>query len=106
MDYIVIWSEFAEQELDKIYDYYSKEISDKIATNLVRSIIRESESLAAMPLKGQLEEDLKGRIIEYRYWIFKHYKLIYSVDNINNSIRIADVFDTRQSPSKIARKKD
>lgn len=106
MDFIVIWSEFAELQLDKIYDYYLSAINENAATSLVRSIIKESESLSKMPFIGQLEEDLKGKQLEYRYWIYKNYKLIYSVDSLGKTIRISDVFDTRQEPSKINRKKD
>ena len=99
----IIWSEFAETQLDEIYDYYEKKVSTKVAKKLVRGIINEPKKLLKSPLIGQKEELLKQRETEYRYLIFKNYKLIYSVDNQNGYIKIADVFDTRQNPIKLKR---
>ncbi len=101
----IIWSEFAETQLDKIYDYYEKRASTRVAKKLVREIINEPKKLIKSPLIGQKEELLKQRETEYRYLVFKNYKLIYSVDNQNGYIKIADVFDTRQNPPKLKRTK-
>ncbi len=101
----VIWSLFAEIELDKIYEYYKKNASIKVANKLVREIILESENLKNSPFIGQKEIRLRERKIEYRYLVYKNYKLIYSVNEKAGFIKIADVFDTRQYPSKIKRKK-
>ena len=97
----IIWSEFAETQLDEIYAYYEKEASARVAGK----IINESKKLIKSPLIGQQEELLKHREIEYRYIVFKNYKLIYSVDDTNGFIKIADVFDTRQNPPKLKRTK-
>ncbi|MCG2420462.1 type II toxin-antitoxin system RelE/ParE family toxin [Aequorivita sp. F47161] len=99
----IIWSEFAETQLDEIYEYYKKEAGLRVAKNLVSGIINETKKLIKSPLIGQKEELLKRREIEYRYLVFKNYKLIYSVDNQNGFIKIADVFDTRQNPPKLKR---
>ena len=95
----------AETQLDEIYDYYEKKASTKVAKKLVRGIINESKKLIKSPLIGQEEELLKQRETEYRYLVFKNYKLIYSVDNQNGYIKIADIFDTRQNPTKLKRTK-
>jgi len=101
----IIWSEFAETQLDEIYEYYNKEASTRIAKKLLKGIINEPKKLIKTPLIGQEEELLKHREIHYRYLVFKNYKLIYSVDTENGFIKIADVFDTRQNPPKIKRTK-
>eukprot|EP01093_Parvamoeba_rugata_P012081 TRINITY_DN3463_c0_g4_i1.p1 TRINITY_DN3463_c0_g4~~TRINITY_DN3463_c0_g4_i1.p1 ORF type:complete len:106 (+),score=13.01 TRINITY_DN3463_c0_g4_i1:443-760(+) len=101
----IIWSEFAETQLDEIYKYYEKKASPQIAKKLLKGIINEPKKLIKTPLIGQEEELLKQREIHYRYLIFKNYKLIYSVDMENGFIKIADVFDTRQNPPKIKRTK-
>ena len=103
MALIIIWSKFAETQLDEIYNYYKKKVSTKVAKKLVRGIINEPKKLIKSPLIGQKEELLKQRETEYRYLIFKNYKLIYSVDNQNGYIKIVDVFDTRQNPIKLKR---
>ena len=101
----IIWSEFAETQLDEIYEYHKKEASTSIAKKLLKGIINEPKKLINAPLIGQEEELLKQREIHYRYLIFKNYKLIYSVDTENGFIKVADVFDTRQNPPKLKRTK-
>ncbi|WP_100616420.1 type II toxin-antitoxin system RelE/ParE family toxin [Confluentibacter citreus] len=101
----IIWSEFAETQLDEIYEYYKEKASPRIAKKLLKGIINEPKKLIKTPYIGQEEELLKHRDFEYRYLVFKNYKLIYSVDAENGFIKIADVFDTRQNPPKLKRTK-
>jgi len=105
MDFKIIWSDFSETQLDEIYEYYVKKASLKVAAKIVTGIIKESEKLIKASFIGQEEELLKDREIEYRYLVFKNYKVIYSVDEQIGFIKIADVFDTRQNPPKIKRTK-
>lgn len=105
MNFSIVWSEFAESQLDEIYDYYCGEVGKEFAAKFVKGIINEPNKLLTTPFIGQEEELLKGRKIQYRYLVYKNYKLIYSVDLDNGLIRIADVFDTRQNPPKIKRTK-
>jgi toxin ParE1/3/4 len=99
----VIWSEFAENQLDEIYDFYKNYVLAIFAKKLILEIINEPNKLIEAPEIGQIEEFLKHKDIEYRYLIFKNYKLIYSVDYNDGYIKIADVFDTRQNPVKLKR---
>lgn len=101
----IIWSEFAETQLDEIYEYYKKKASPRVAKEHVSGIINESRKLIKSPLIGQVEEILKQRETEYRYLVFKNYKLIYAVDTENGFVKIADVFDARQNPPKLKRTK-
>ncbi|MFY0607620.1 MAG: type II toxin-antitoxin system RelE/ParE family toxin [Cyclobacteriaceae bacterium] len=103
MAFKIIWSEFAEKQLDAIYYYYTEKANTNVAVNIIHGIIKEPEKLKKMPLLGQEEELLKDKNAEYRYLIFKNYKLIYSVDHNNELVKIADVFDTRQNPTKLKR---
>ncbi|MCC4214190.1 type II toxin-antitoxin system RelE/ParE family toxin [Leeuwenhoekiella parthenopeia] len=101
----IIWSEFAEMQLDDIFQYYVKKANITVAKKLLRELILEPNKLIDAPFIGQEEAILKDRKINYRYLIFKNYKIIYSVDLENNYIKIADVFDTRQNPPKLGRNK-
>jgi len=101
----IIWSEFAETQLDEIYEYYEKKAGPGVAKKLLKGIINEPKKLLKAPQIGQEEELLKHRESEYRYLVFKNYKLIYSLDNQNGYIKIADVFDARQNPTKLKRTK-
>ena len=76
MEFRVIWSEFAEIQLDEIFDYYKKEASVRVANKLVRNIILASQSLRDSPFIGQIEFRLEKRMIEYRYSFYEHYKII------------------------------
>ncbi|MGV8815027.1 MAG: type II toxin-antitoxin system RelE/ParE family toxin [Gelidibacter sp.] len=105
MSFKIIWSEFAENQLDDIYEYYEKKTSPRIAKKLLKGIINETQKLIKSPHIGQEEELLQQRKIHYRYLVFKNYKLIYSVEAENGFIKIADVFDTRQNPPKLKRTK-
>ena len=53
MAFKVIWSELAETQLDKIYEYYEKKASPRIAKKLLQGIIKEPEKLRESPLIGQ-----------------------------------------------------
>ncbi|QHI39190.1 hypothetical protein IMCC3317_45950 [Kordia antarctica] len=105
MTFKIIWSAFAETQLDEIYKYYEKKASPRIAKKLLNEIINEPDKLKEAPHIGQEEELLKQRKIQYRYLVYKNYKLIYTVDIEYRFIRIADVFDTRQNPPKLKRTK-
>src|SRR5680860_1490727 len=89
MDLEVIWSDFAEKKLDDIFEYYKKNAGNRIANEMIQSLINESKRLEKDPFIGQKEELLKERKITYRYLIFKHYKIIYSVDEKHGFIKIA-----------------
>ena len=101
----IIWSEFAERQLDSIFSYYHEKVGKKIAKKLIQNIIKEPDRLIEDPFIGQEESLLKGRKNLYRYLIHKNYKIIYSVDEEMAAIKIADVFDTRQNPVKMNRVK-
>ena len=105
MAYKIIWSAFAETQLDEIYEYYEMKVSSRVASKLVKGIINEPNKLLKATFIGQEEELLKERAILYRYLVFKNYKIIYSIDQENGFIKIADVFDTRQNPPKMKRTK-
>jgi len=105
MAYRIIWSNQAENELDKIFEYYSENAGIDIAQKLIEKIISEPNTLLTNPEMTQREEHLFDRENVYRYLVCKNYKLIYSVDAKEKLIKIADVFDTRQNPIKIKRTK-
>ena len=106
MKYEIIWSEFAEQQVDEIFEYYEQKTkSYNIALNIVRNILLAPNILIENPKIGQKEISLKNRKIEYHHLVESNYKIIYSIDEENKSVKIADVFDTRQNPNKIGREK-
>ena len=101
----VFWTNFAKKELRKIFDDYKIKASPRIAKNLVQGIVEKGNSLDFQTGIGQKEELLLDRPQEFRYLVYKSYKIIYYFNEEKNRIEINDVFDVRQYPLKIQRKK-
>tara|TARA_B110000090_G_scaffold207823_1_gene260105 strand:+ start:842 stop:1027 length:186 start_codon:yes stop_codon:yes gene_type:complete len=55
------------------------------------------------PVIGKKEQLLENRKQNYRHLIITNYKIIYSVNEEIEAIKIVDVFDTRQNPIKLKR---
>lgn len=104
MDYKIIWSQFSEIEIDNIYDYYKNKVNSKFASKIVKKILVAPNILIKNTKIGTPELNLKDREIEYRYIVSTNYKIIYSINDADKTIRIADVFDTRQNPIKIEKR--
>ena len=66
MNFIVIWSGFAETQLDQIFEYYCNKASYKVATKIVRNLILKSQNLSHNPYIGAVEELLLKRKEAYR----------------------------------------
>ena len=101
----VYWTQFAKTELKSIFDYYKINASLKIASSLVTGIIDKGDTLSSLGEVGQKEEVLSDRKEEFRYLIFKNYKIIYWINKNKNRVEITDVFDVRQNPLKLKRQK-
>ncbi|WP_294284749.1 type II toxin-antitoxin system RelE/ParE family toxin [uncultured Chryseobacterium sp.] len=106
MKYEVIWSSFSEQQIDDIFNYYEETSkSHQVALKIITNILLAPDKLKDHPKIGQRENLLVYHSIEYYYIVESNYKIVYSIDEENHYIKIADVFDTRQNPEKINRKK-
>lgn len=103
MELKVFWTAFAEKELFQIYDYYKDRASKRVAKKLASGIWDASHKLQKHPEIGQIEDLLISRKQEFRYLVYKNYKLIYWINNNKHRIEIMDVFDVRQNPKKIKR---
>lgn len=106
MKYKIIWSEFSEQQIDMIFEFYEqKSKSYNVALNIVTKILLAPDILIENPRIGQKEISLENRKIEYHYIVESNYKIIYSIDDEKKFVNISDVFDTRQNPDKMEREK-
>ena len=84
MSYEVIWSNFAESELDKIFEYYVEKASLKVALTLIQNILAEPNRLINNSEIFQVEDLLIDRVEIYRYIVCDNHKIIYSVDTENS----------------------
>lgn len=101
----VFWTDFSKQQLNSIFTYYIDNATLRVAKQLVSGIVKETQQLSAHYEIGQKEELLLERKEDFRYLVFKKYKIIYWFNDVQNRVEVVDVFDTRQYPEKIKRKK-
>lgn len=99
MEIMIEWAEQSERQLKDIFDYYSFEVSPRIARKIVNKIFDRVTILESNPLAGQKEELLSDYPEDFRYLVESNYKIIYWKKE--NLITIASVFDCRQNPEKI-----
>jgi len=83
MHYSIVWSTWAEIQLDDIYYYYLGEAGLNIASQLIEDLILSPEILSKNPYICQDEQLLSHRSIKYKYLIHKNYKFIFAIDEIN-----------------------
>jgi toxin ParE1/3/4 len=105
MELKLIWTDFAIDQLENVYDYYCEIANKIVAKKIVNEIFKTPDTLKKLPEQGQIEELLSDREEEFRYIVCKHFKIIYWLNINHNRIEIVDVFDTRQNPEKIIRNK-
>jgi plasmid stabilization system protein ParE len=103
MELEIKWTDFSKKELKNIFEYHKDIASLTIARKLVSGIAKETLKLKKQPLIGQEEDLLQSDSREFRYLVYKNYKIIYLVKLQENLIEIYDVFDTRQNPIKMKR---
>ena len=104
MELAVYWTRFAENKLGDIYDYYESKAGTRIARKLIAGIIDKTIGLDNNPHIGQKEELLSDRPQNFRYLVFKNYKIIYWINQNKNRIYIINIFDTRQNPLKMKKR--
>ena len=95
---IINWANTAEKDLLKIYKFYKKNVSEKIAQQIVNEILQTTDRLKLGLFLGQEEELLKQFNQGHRYLLNNHNKIIYLP--FDNYVIITHVFDTRK-PKKI-----
>ena len=100
----ILWSDYALAKLEEIFDYYQAKASSIVARSLVKAIIQKTLILESNPFVGVKESLLSDRPDEYRFLVYKNYKIIYRYND--HLIRINTVFDSRQNPFKIKGLKD
>jgi plasmid stabilization system protein ParE len=105
MALIVYWTDFAKAELKNIFDHHNETVSVDIARKIINKIIESTKILSEFPEIGACENLLADRPQNFRYLVSTNYKILYWINIEKNRIEVVDVFDTRQYPKKITRKK-
>lgn len=105
MELKIYWTDFSKKQLKNIFNYYKERAGVYLAKKLIFGIVNETLKLKKHPEIGQEEALLKNDQREFRYLVYKNYKIIYLIMIEKGSIEIFDVFDTRQNPIKMSRVK-
>ena len=95
----IIWTDFAIENLQDIFEYYSAKANKNIAHKIRKRILKSTKQQKTNPESGQIELNLEKLNQNHRCLISGNYKIIYRV--FESQIIINDVFDTRQNPSKM-----
>ncbi len=96
----IIWSDRAKYDLKNIYEYYY-DLSPLTAKSLIGGILKRIHLLKrGFVWIGQKEPLLTKTKFEYRYLIYRNYKIIYRTEN--KIIKIITIYDTRQNPTKLS----
>lgn len=105
MGLAIYWTDFAKSEVKVVFNYLKRTENISFAKKFVSEILLEPNILSLFPELGQIEENLIQSSKEYRYLIYKNYKIIYWINLEKNQIEIMDVFDCRQDIVNIKRNK-
>lgn len=106
MDLEVYWTNFAESRLEDVFNYYKNKAGLQVARKLTKGIVDITIDLQKNPRKGQREPLLEKYSREFRYLVYKKYKIIYFINFDKGRIDIVNVFDCRQNPTKMEIKDD
>ena len=98
----IIWSDEAIESVDNTADYIEDEFGVNRSIEFYDDVQEQADSLREFPMKGPIDDDLKGGKYEYRsLGIGELSRLIYRIDG--EVIRILYLWKTRQNPITLRR---
>ena len=95
----ILWTDTAKMSLKLIFNYHKKNTNSSVAHKIRRQIFNDVKLIATGLFLCTKEPLLSDFETEYRFLIFKNYKIIYFIDK--DSVIISLIFDTRQNPQKL-----
>ncbi|WP_298115297.1 type II toxin-antitoxin system RelE/ParE family toxin [Flavobacterium sp.] len=90
----ILWDNHAKADLKLIFEFIKLK-SPQGAKNVIRDIIIQSKSIHFTE-QYQVDEFLGE---PYRRMVVRNYKIIYKIQS-ESEIRILQIFDTRQNPTR------
>ena len=100
MNFIIHWTEFANQDLNEIIDYMINNGDIINARNIYKKIKERCELLITIPDQGRIVPEFeKLNIKKYREIIVNPWKIIYKVEK--HEIYILVVIDGRRNTEEI-----
>ncbi len=96
----VLLQDYAETQLEDIFNYYVKAGYQNYGFTIRANLIRSMHRLASFPKLGKIDEDNLGKY-SYRYLIEGVYRIYYRLALKEECIFIVFLFDSRQDPDKL-----
>ena len=90
----------AMQRMDEIYDYIFQ-FNEAAAARVYNEILDKMEILEKFPRIGPVEQQLADCGKEFRSLVIRNYKIIYYIEEDENAIYVATVWDCRQNPKRL-----
>lgn len=103
MSISVIWRKRAERQLDIATTQGCKLFGERIAAKFYWQVKRDSALLATHPHLGIVEPLLDDRRRNYRSLVVhEHFKLVYYIDEKQQTLYIVALWDTRCEPARLS----
>ena len=91
----------AIERMEEIYDYFLH-LNEFVAVRIYNGILDDIEKLERFPRMGAVEQYLTDCGKNFRSLVvMKNYKVIYYIEEDENAIYIATVWDCRQNPDRL-----
>jgi plasmid stabilization system protein ParE len=105
MDYKVVLTDTAKQDLRAIAFYITEESKDKdIAKRFVNELREETSRLGTLPNAGALPRDRILKSLGYRYLVHKEYLTFYLVDEQQKKVFVMAIFNGKRDYMRVMRK--
>jgi plasmid stabilization system protein ParE len=100
--YEIVWTSRAAKDLRKVYDFYTHQIGEEKAFEIIQHLLNKVEVLsdARFVKIGTVDEEFKHLKRHYKKLIEKNIKITYRLSKNKPTVYINRLFDTRQNPSK------
>ena len=102
---LVVSSETAQAELERILTYSLQEFGKLAARRIDEEQLRVKHRLSVFPKSGFPETLLEGRTHEYRSCtIRKRFKMVYYYDEPTDTVHVMDFWVMRMSPTRLKKR--
>ena len=99
LEYKVIWTDTAENDLKEIIEFISID-SPRNALNILRMIKQKASDLYSLPERGRIVPELQSQgILQYREIIIPPWRLMYRITE--REIYVLTVIDSRRNVEDI-----
>ena len=96
MVYEIRWLKRASDELEAIFQFYTRLAGEEVARRRIWMIVHSVDHLETMPFLGKKDEEFT-QIRNYRYLVVLAYKIYYFVED--DKVFVASIWDCRQGDS-------